>query len=52
MSLFIASRKVAILEPLGIAIHAVGLMPPRPRDSVVILGAGPVGLLVLQVAKR
>ncbi len=41
----------AILEPLGIALHAVDLARLHVADSVAILGAGPIGLLLLQVAK-
>jgi L-iditol 2-dehydrogenase len=43
--------EAALLEPLGIALHAVDLANIRVGDSVAILGAGPIGLLILQVAK-
>ena len=43
--------EAALLEPLGVAIHAVDLARVRVSDSVAILGAGPIGLLILQVAK-
>jgi L-iditol 2-dehydrogenase len=42
----------ALLEPLGVALHAVDLARIRVADSVVILGAGSIGLCILQVAKR
>jgi L-iditol 2-dehydrogenase len=41
----------ALLEPLGIALHAVDLAKLHVADSVAVLGAGPIGLLLLQVAK-
>ncbi|MFP4229328.1 MAG: zinc-dependent alcohol dehydrogenase [Salinivenus sp.] len=41
----------ALLEPLGVAIHALDLAELRPMDSVAVLGAGPIGLLLLQVAQ-
>jgi L-iditol 2-dehydrogenase len=41
----------ALLEPLGVALHAIDLAKLHVADSVVILGAGPIGLLCLQVAK-
>ncbi|MCB1128400.1 MAG: zinc-binding dehydrogenase, partial [Verrucomicrobiae bacterium] len=41
----------ALLEPLGVAVHAVDLAKPRVGDSLAILGAGPIGLLILQVAR-
>lgn len=41
----------ALLEPLGVAIHAVDLARLRVADSLAILGAGPIGLLILQIAQ-
>ena len=41
----------ALLETLGVALHAVDLANIRVGDSVALLGAGPIGLCVLQVAK-
>ncbi len=41
----------ALLEPLGIAIHAIDLAKLRVADSVAILGAGPIGLYILQMAR-
>lgn len=41
----------AMLEPLGVAIHALDLARLKPMDSVGIVGAGPIGLLTLQVAR-
>ncbi len=40
----------ALLEPLGVAIHAVSLAHLRIEESVAVLGAGPIGLLILKVA--
>jgi L-iditol 2-dehydrogenase len=40
----------AMLEPLGIALHAVELGHIRPGDSVAVVGAGTIGLCCLQVA--
>lgn len=40
----------AMLEPLGVGIHAITLAKIKPGDSVAILGAGPIGLLILQLA--
>jgi L-iditol 2-dehydrogenase len=41
----------ALLEPLGVAIHALDLARLRPMASVAIVGAGSIGLLMLQVAR-
>jgi L-iditol 2-dehydrogenase len=40
-----------MLEPLGVAIHAVDLAKPRLLERVAVLGAGPIGLLILQVLR-
>jgi L-iditol 2-dehydrogenase len=40
-----------MLEPLGVAIHAVDLARPRLLERVTLLGCGPIGLLILQVLK-
>ncbi len=40
-----------MLEPLGVAIHAVDLAKPRLLERVALIGCGPIGLLILQVLK-
>jgi L-iditol 2-dehydrogenase len=41
----------AMLEPLGVAIHAVDLGHLKAGTSAAIFGAGPIGLLTLQMAR-
>lgn len=41
----------AMLEPLGVAVHAVDLGHVRLGATVAVLGCGPIGLCVLQVAR-
>jgi L-iditol 2-dehydrogenase len=41
----------ALLEPLGVAIHALRLGKILPGMSVGVLGAGPIGLLTVQMAR-
>jgi L-iditol 2-dehydrogenase len=41
----------AMLEPLGIALHAVDLGRARAGMRVGVFGCGPIGLLVIQVAR-
>ena len=41
----------AMLEPLGVGIHALRLARVRPGDSVGIFGCGPIGLLLIQLAR-
>ncbi len=41
----------AMLEPLGIAIHAVDLAHLEAGQTIAVLGAGPIGLLIAAVAR-
>jgi len=41
----------AMLEPLGVAIHAMRLARVRPGDTVGVFGCGPIGLLLIQLAR-
>ena len=41
----------ALLEPLGVAIHAVDLGKLKAGMTVGVFGCGPIGLLILQIAK-
>lgn len=42
----------AIIEPLAVALHGVNMSGMRTGDSVLILGAGPIGLAVAFWARR
>ena len=41
----------ALLEPLGVALHAVNLGHIRLADRVAVLGVGPIGLLIVRLAR-
>ncbi len=41
----------AMLEPLGVALHAMDLGRPRPGECIVVVGCGPIGLCAVQVAR-
>jgi L-iditol 2-dehydrogenase len=41
----------ALLEPLGVAIHAVDLGRLKAGMTVGVFGCGPIGLLIIQMAK-
>lgn len=43
--------EASMLEPSSIAIHALRRTPLRLGDAVLVIGAGPIGLLVLQCAR-
>lgn len=47
----ITDAGAALLEPLGVAIHAVDLGKLRVANSVVVLGCGPIGLLIIKLAR-
>jgi len=47
----LSDEEAAVVEPTTVALHAVNRTPPRVSDIVVVQGCGPIGLLVLQVAK-
>jgi L-iditol 2-dehydrogenase len=47
----IDDASAALLEPLGIAVHAVDLAKIRVANSVAILGAGCIGLSILTLAR-
>jgi (R,R)-butanediol dehydrogenase/meso-butanediol dehydrogenase/diacetyl reductase len=46
----VSTRQGALVEPLTIAVHGVRSSAMRAGDQVVVLGAGPIGLLTLQCA--
>jgi len=48
----IAFEKAALIQPLSISIHAADRTGVHQGQSVVILGMGPIGLLILQVVKK
>ena len=41
----------ALVEPLSVAVHIVRQAAVKPGDSIVVFGAGPVGLLCCAVAR-
>jgi L-iditol 2-dehydrogenase len=42
----------AMLEPLGVALHALDLGHIRIGATTAVVGAGPIGLLLVQAAQR
>ena len=46
-----ADDEVALLEPLGIALHAIGLAHVRAGMSAGVFGCGPVGLLLIRTLR-
>jgi L-iditol 2-dehydrogenase len=44
-------EEAAMLEAVSVAVHAVTLTPVEPGTSAVLIGAGMIGLLILQVLR-
>lgn len=47
----LAFDQLALVETLGIGAHAVERATPKPGERVLVIGAGPIGLGVIQFAK-
>ncbi|MEC8911225.1 MAG: zinc-binding dehydrogenase, partial [Chloroflexota bacterium] len=47
----VSSAEAAMCEPCAVAVHAVRISKIRLGDTVAVLGAGPIGLLCMQVAR-
>ena len=41
----------ALMEPVSIALHAVNRSPVSSKDTVLLIGAGTIGLFILQAAR-
>ena len=41
----------ALAEPLAVACHAVRLADPKPDEHAMVVGQGPIGLLVVQALR-
>jgi len=48
----VTTREAAQMEPLAVSVHAVNNSGIKVGDSVMIIGGGPIGLLILQLVKR
>ncbi|WP_430974030.1 galactitol-1-phosphate 5-dehydrogenase [Sunxiuqinia rutila] len=47
----VSYTQAAMAEPVAVALHAVSLGQPRIHDSAVVVGAGMIGLFVIQLLK-
>ena len=46
----ITTTEGAVLEPLGVALHALDLSGLRTGSTAAVMGCGPIGLLLVQLA--
>jgi threonine dehydrogenase-like Zn-dependent dehydrogenase len=47
----VSDEEAAIVEPVALALHVMALLKPNVGDWAAIIGQGPIGLLMTQVAK-
>lgn len=47
----VSFTQAAMVEPVAVALHALSLGKPQVNDSVVVVGAGMIGLFVIQLLK-
>lgn len=47
----VSFEEAAIIEPIEVALHIFEVIKPRPGETMAILGQGPIGLILTQVAK-
>ena len=47
----LSDEDIAVLEPLGVALHAVRLAQIRPGARVGVFGCGPIGQFLIQLAR-
>jgi threonine dehydrogenase-like Zn-dependent dehydrogenase len=47
----VSLRDASMAEPAACAVHAVTLSGIRPSDSALVVGAGPIGLFLIQVLR-
>lgn len=47
----LSDRDATLLEPLGVALHAIDLAHLEPGMSAAVFGCGPVGLLLVQILR-
>lgn len=45
-------QRAALIEPVSCAVHAVELAELRPGEKVLVLGGGPIGLLLTTILKH
>ncbi len=45
-------REAALIEPVSCAVHGFHTLAPRLGDTMLIVGAGTMGLILLQLAQR
>jgi L-iditol 2-dehydrogenase len=47
----VSDEEAAVVEPVALALHVLGSLKPNVGDWATIIGQGPIGLLMTQVAR-
>jgi len=47
----VIDEEAAVIEPLAVAVHAVDYAKLKQDDTIAIIGAGPIGILIAQVVR-
>jgi L-iditol 2-dehydrogenase len=47
----LSDEEGALLEPLGVALHALDIAQVEPGEAVGVFGCGPIGLLIVQALR-
>jgi len=48
----VAFEDAVLSDPLAVALHAIGKSPPRPGETVLVVGCGGLGLLLVHLLAR
>ena len=47
----VSFKEAAFCEPIAVCLHANEIISPKPGDTILIIGGGPMGLIHLQISK-
>jgi threonine dehydrogenase-like Zn-dependent dehydrogenase len=47
----VSNEEGAIMEPVALALHTLDMLDPKANDWATVVGQGPIGLLMTQIAK-
>ncbi|MCW4010660.1 MAG: zinc-binding dehydrogenase [Candidatus Bathyarchaeota archaeon] len=47
----VSDDEAAMMEPVALALHTLNLLKPNADDFATVVGQGPIGLLMTQIAK-
>lgn len=45
------NESAVLIEPTSVSLHAVLRRPPKPQENILVIGAGMIGLNIIQFAK-